>query len=207
MKTATKGKVYTYLRSGSTWNPNGTLGALQGTSLTVEFWVNRLGAQGISGPLMVDDNVGLHMTSAGPDKLNYIAGGGPPVYFNYRLPANRWTHIALVADSGSFTTKLYVDGELVDELGTYAPLGAQRFGLTDIGGVTHYINALVRDIRYWTVARTDNEIRNNYNQQLTGSETGLMGYWKLDEGSGNNMVDASGYHTPHGSNHHLLLPG
>lgn len=190
-----QGTVYTYLRSGSTWVTNGSQGALKDKSLTVEFWINRQGAQGINGPLLVNDEVGLFMTSAVKDQLNYTAGGSP-VYFNYQLPQEKWTHIAVVVDSVSSTTQLYVNGELTDELPVYISLVPQRFGKTQIGGVTHYLNALVKDIRFWTIARNANEIRSNYDQELTGSELGLTGYWKLDEGSGDTITDASGNYHP-----------
>lgn len=38
----------------------------------------------------------------------------------------------------------------------------------------------VDDVRVYNVARTQVEIASDYNSELTGSETGLTGYWKLN---------------------------
>lgn len=39
----------------------------------------------------------------------------------------------------------------------------------------------VADARVWNVARTPEEIAANYTNRLTGTEAGLVGYWRLDE--------------------------
>ena len=45
-------------------------------------------------------------------------------------------------------------------------------------------NGLFDEFRVWNVARSATEIMTNYNKSLTGTETGLVGYWKLDQGQG-----------------------
>lgn len=60
-----------------------------------------------------------------------------------------------------------------------------------------YFDGLVDDVRFWNDVRTSTEISDNYNAELTGSETNLQGYWKLnndylDETSNNNDLTASG---------------
>ena len=42
-------------------------------------------------------------------------------------------------------------------------------------------NGRVSDCRVWNVARTPAEIQANYTNRLTGTEPGLVGYWRLDE--------------------------
>ena len=39
----------------------------------------------------------------------------------------------------------------------------------------------ISDVRYWNVAHTPEEIAANYTNTLTGTEAGLVGYWRLDE--------------------------
>ena len=39
--------------------------------------------------------------------------------------------------------------------------------------------------------RTQNQIQSNLDEQLTGSETGLVGYWTFDEPSGSVAIDSS----------------
>ena len=49
----------------------------------------------------------------------------------------------------------------------------------------------IDDIRLWGRAITASEILNNYNRYLSGSETGLIGYWPLDEGINSYAFDCS----------------
>ncbi|NMC53307.1 MAG: sortase, partial [Chloroflexi bacterium] len=42
----------------------------------------------------------------------------------------------------------------------------------------------ISDVRFWNTVRSSEQIYADKNKQLTGSEAGLIGYWKLDETSG-----------------------
>lgn len=61
-------------------------------------------------------------------------------------------------------------------------------------------NGYFSDFRVWNVARTDTEIKDNYNRRLTGSEAGLVAYLKFDEAAGSttaaDAVTTTG-HTAH----------
>ena len=62
----------------------------------------------------------------------------------------------------------------------------------DHGGVPFYFfKGKIADVRFWSAARTTAEIASNKYKQLTGSELGLIGYWKLDEAAGTNVLDSS----------------
>lgn len=50
----------------------------------------------------------------------------------------------------------------------------------------------IDEVRVWTVARTEAEIAANYTVSLTGAESGLAAYYRLDEGSGTVAYDVSG---------------
>src|SRR5262249_19052432 len=49
------------------------------------------------------------------------------------------------------------------------------------------------EVRIWNTARSAAEIQSNMCRSLTGTEPGLMGYWRFDEGSGTTVMDASGH--------------
>jgi len=50
-------------------------------------------------------------------------------------------------------------------------------------------DGLIDDVRVWNVERTATEIADNYNKELTGSETGLVGYWKLNSTLGDSTAN------------------
>jgi len=45
-----------------------------------------------------------------------------------------------------------------------------------------FFTGIITEARIWNVARTQTEIANNKDTRLTGPETGLVGYWPLDDG-------------------------
>ena len=49
----------------------------------------------------------------------------------------------------------------------------------------------IDDVRLWNRGITNTEAADNFNRYLGGSETGLIGYWPMDEGIGNYAFDCS----------------
>ena len=50
-----------------------------------------------------------------------------------------------------------------------------------------HFDGRISDVRFWNVARTANEIKRDKDKILTGTEPGLVGYWRLDEASGDAL--------------------
>ncbi len=61
-------------------------------------------------------------------------------------------------------------------------------------------NGSLDDFRIWGVARTQQEIADNMNYELTGQESGLLGYWKFNENVGSVLKDS----TPNGNDGFVL---
>lgn len=99
------------------------------------------------------------------------------------VPAGKWTHVA-VTRSGT-VLKIYVNG-MVDSVETNygGPLPTVVSGVAVTVGVGHTFNGALAEVRVWNCARSAGEIKTNYRRRLLGSETGLAGYWPMDEGSG-----------------------
>ena len=49
----------------------------------------------------------------------------------------------------------------------------------------------VAEMRLWNISRTQQDIADNMNKRITGSEPGLVSYYKFNEGSGNTAKDFS----------------
>jgi hypothetical protein len=54
-----------------------------------------------------------------------------------------------------------------------------------------YLKGKQMEVRFWNSSRTLAQIQSTMNVMLAGNETGLIGYWKLDDGSGQAINDYS----------------
>lgn len=60
---------------------------------------------------------------------------------------------------------------------------------------TEYFKGELDDIRIWDVVRSQSEIAQNMDKELTGTETGLVAYYKFDEPIGSLLLhDATPNH-------------
>jgi len=55
-----------------------------------------------------------------------------------------------------------------------------------------YYGGGMDDLRIWNTARTASQIQTNLNRAFAGNETGLLAYYRMDEGTGTVLSDASG---------------
>lgn len=105
-----------------------------------------------------------------------------------------WHHVAMtVSDGGSI--KMFIDGV---EVGTPTSIVGLTIKTTagPIWLGTHIddpnTNVLkLSDVRIWSVVRSQAEISANYQARLVGNETNLIGYWKLNETTGNTAEDST----------------
>lgn len=115
---------------------------------------------------------------------------------------NKWHHVACVlTDDGSPNVeemKLYVDGqeETISAV-KGKPVTTAIGDNVKIGNdfSNRHFEGCIDEVRIWSIARTLQELQNNRHTALTGNETNLVGYWRLDEGSGDLVHDfSSGRH-------------
>ena len=106
-----------------------------------------------------------------------------------------WHHAAMTVDATG--GKLYLDGVLVGS-GTWASGGSASTSAEPllIGRYYNYANRFLGaldEITVWNRALTGTEIQSLKNLPLAGNETGLVAYWRLDEGLGTTAADATGH--------------
>ena len=130
------------------------------------------------------------------------AGASPglnhPVLGVTPITTGLWYHAAATYDGT--TWRLYLNGTLDRELavGAYTPEASsiQHAGLatamTSTGVASGYFNGVLDEVRIWNVARSGAEIAANANTQITGAQTGLVGRWALDEGTGTTVAGSAG---------------
>lgn len=77
-------------------------------------------------------------------------------------------------------------------LSSAPPAGVLSIASSPAGG--ERLNGAIDEVRVWTIARTEQQIADNYTVSLAGTEPDLMAYYRLDEGRGAVAHDAAGNH-------------
>lgn len=108
---------------------------------------------------------------------------------NGGISINKWYHLAMTYDS--VTLKVYLDGALVASSAVnktrVAGTGAVFIGARQ--DLYNYTNAVIDEVRIWNVARTAAQIKATMNTSVAANAAGLVGYWKMDEGTGTTTKD------------------
>lgn len=105
-----------------------------------------------------------------------------------------WHHIAVVRTSTQMLA--YQNGELISTLNVAASnVNTSGQCVLGRGPCTPYwtggtsFSGKLDELRVWNKALTPTEIRDNMCLPLTGSESGLLGYWNMNEGTGTTIND------------------
>jgi len=88
--------------------------------------------------------------------------------------------------------KVYLDGNLEATLSYTGGVNISVANVFIAKTANFYTDAIIDEVRVWNTARTQQEIQENMNKELTGSETGLVAYYKINEGSGSTLTDSAG---------------
>ncbi len=164
--------------------------------ITLEAWVKRQ-VGGSGSPKIIDKNeytLYFDGTGATQKVILALSGVSTSITSNQYVRAGVWYHIAGVYDGSKM--KLYINGVLdntVAASGTvYTSTDALIMGREYYTGA-NLLKGQVDEVRVWNVARDSNQIPYGMVHTLGGNETGLVGYWRLDESSGTTTYDASVY--------------
>lgn len=117
---------------------------------------------------------------------------------------NQW-HFVVGVKTGTSSIKLYVDGKevatdtSVNATGTLSSNDPLIIGANGDGATQEWENGYIDEVRMYPYARTAAQIQTDYSMSAasiggvnqSALSSGLIGYWKLDETSG-NPVDSSG---------------
>lgn len=175
-------------------------------AITISAWI-RLGSasainKGIvtkydSGPGAESFNFSIGPTGDEFQLFVASAGAGSPYTRirsdNANLQANQWYHLAATYNSvGTDNIHLYVNGEEVTGTIVNNDGGANTIEVTTvpilIGGfyeppITPHrpFEGKIDEVRIWSVARTEAQIQTDMCAKLQGNETGLIGYWNMND--------------------------
>lgn len=117
----------------------------------------------------------------------------------------QWHHVSFTYSTSANQAKLYVDGVLKVSSGALGLLNYSNSDLfigNSIIGSSDDFDGRIDEVRIWNIARTAQQINDDKNRSLSGNESGLVAYWRFDEGSGQTVFDSSpfGNHGYRGAN-------
>jgi Concanavalin A-like lectin/glucanases superfamily/Chaperone of endosialidase len=118
-------------------------------------------------------------------KWEWLGGNTFPVV------AGEWYHVAIVYDRNS--QMVYRNGELVFTNVQPGNIGANTSKLLIAArGDTvpqTFFQGNIREFRIWNTSRSKAEIQSGMNLTFNGNESGLVGYWRINEGFGTQAQD------------------
>ena len=188
---------------------NGSSLQITGNKITLEAWinVNEFKSQPFAGSVIVKDqgsnSSGYMIRCGGNGIINFNIGNG--TWHEINSPANSiqlnsWHHVAATYDGTSM--KIYVDGELVVQSNIGITIGNANNSNLLVGESPGFpgrvFNGNIDEARIWNVARSQSQIQSTMNTILTqeyylSPDSGLAGYWRLDDGAGQTAEDLSFY--------------
>lgn len=164
---------------------------LRPATITVELRVRLLE---LAAGVILSMDAGAHwkLEANADGTVTFTDAAGTSVTTAAALALQTWTHIAAVGDGTSL--RIYIDGTLSNTTATAydggTGSGVMRIGTADAKG--EWFHGDVDNLRVWSVARTQPQIAAEQASETPADTTGLVGNWKLDEGSGTTAGDSVG---------------
>lgn len=188
---------------------NGSSLQITGNKITLEAWinVNEFKSQPFAGSVIVKDqgsnSSGYMIRCGGNGIINFNIGNGS--WHEISTPENsvqlnRWHHVAAVYDGSAM--KIFIDGDLAAQSNGVFTIGNANNSNLLVGESPGFpgrvFNGKIDEVRIWNIARSQSQIQNTLNTILTSEyystpDSGLAGYWRMDEGTGQTAADLSVY--------------
>jgi hypothetical protein len=209
---------------------NNDLGLSSGNTMTVTAWVkcNSTTNEGSWANIVTLDN--SNSSASGDDGQFWLQHSQTNSTFEFAVEdvsnsrnyvesvttpvTGQWYHVAGVYD-GSFIN-IYVNGVLESRYGVSGKKinnFSHDYNLVlgqwaNPGNSYRRFNGDIDEVTIWNIALTQTQIRTNMCKKLQGNEAGLVGYWRMNETSGNNIHDVtSNGNTGTGSNTSIVWSG
>jgi len=124
--------------------------------------------------------------------LRYTSFGHHDYESNQAVPTDEWVHVAVVIN-GTNDARFFINGVFINQVNNANPATTTgiQMKLGQAGDGVEYFTGRLDEVRMWNDIRTDAEIKQYYSQQVATDSANLVGYWKLDEGTGLTTEDVS----------------
>ncbi|MCD6117081.1 LamG domain-containing protein, partial [bacterium] len=164
------------------------------SALTIEAWVKADEFKYDDVVFMANNRYSLQFTASGAIKTGLYIGGWNEGTSNSTAKVSQWTHVALTYNGDKI--HFYINGTaagITDAAnGTITAYDSSPLSIgANYDASANYFNGKIDEVRIWNIARTQTEIQDNMNKELTGNESGLVAYYKMSNGSGITLTDNS----------------
>lgn len=169
---------------------------LSAPPLTVEAWVKMPASSSRQrGGVICGNYFQKYYTDIPLFNFEIYENGHPRIYYSVNdksyefidngvnVCTDEWTHLAMSYDPQKKEMACYVNGTLSGKTSVVftpekmdQPLAIGRDSRDNMN-----LKGELADLRIWSTTRTEEEIKANFNSELTGSEEGLMAGYRLDE--------------------------
>jgi len=172
---------------------------LSNSDFTLECWFSTpAGGSNIIRLINVGNTGGsaydqAHISFNRSDGRIYYSFSGDDGEYTWSGRDANWHHVAFTFNNTSKLGTLYLDGVSVSSKtfgGGLAGSGKATLGAPNWYAADYYIGAL-DEVRIWNTQRTANEVSSNRFSEVSASATGLVAYYKCNDGSGTSLADAT----------------
>ncbi|MCJ0743347.1 LamG-like jellyroll fold domain-containing protein [Pedobacter montanisoli] len=191
--------------NGTGYLSKGTVISTTATNFTMEAWV-RWSGSGSNQAIIYNGSTGGNgygIYLMGNSEIKVLMGGVTFVGSGVSLVPNEWTHLAIARNNNSIT--LYKNGISIanSTAAPYNPNGNFTIGANNAG--SELFNGDIDEVRFWTTARSQEQIRLSMNV-LQPSQTNLLAYYDFNNGTPNaNNTTISTIPDISGNNNTLTL--
>ncbi|HXN51421.1 MAG TPA: LamG domain-containing protein [Candidatus Acidoferrum sp.] len=192
---------------------NGTTGYVNApaipmlSNLSMAFWAKTADNTANKTPVNLNSYISCFMQNSNSGQMMCGAAGTSDLTSTTVISDGNWHHFVYTASSTP-AEQLYVDGVLNATSGApNAPYWNNQSGYPTIGarypGTTNFFNGSIDDVRIYSSVLTAADALSLYNGGNAANAPngaggcgstnyGLVGWWKMDEGSGTTTADSSG---------------
>lgn len=162
------------------------------TPITMEAWVYPTSASGDRRQVMSSNDGGADWSILHEGNTWHVFTGGGAVSTGLEVETETWQHVAAVFIPGT-GVRFYKDGQeiVLSSISTDQNDNPVHLGVNP-GNSSERFAGRIEDARVWNVERTASEIEEARWGPLTGEESGLRGYWSMEEKKGLVLLDGSG---------------